>query len=84
MNSAVKALSGAETFANPDNLQLFKGNGEPYSIDTEFGLSNFNPTPDQPGDSQGNTGFETVNVGAPALPNSPAPKKGDATPGGGW
>jgi len=84
MNPAVRALSGAETFANPDNLQLFNGKGEPYAIDTEYGLSNFNPAPSTGEDTQGNAGFKSVDVGKTPMPNSPAPSKGDATPGGGW
>jgi len=82
-NYAVKALSGSETFANPDNLQLFNGAGEPYSIDTEFGISNFNLAPANGEDTQGNGGFKTTTF-TPPKNNITPPKKGDATPGGGW
>ena len=91
----VRALSGAETFGDSRNMQLFEGGGE-YPTDTEFGLSKYNETPIG-GGYQGNvqgyvtekpgTGraVESEKVGAPVPYRGSKPMKdSDPTPGGGW
>lgn len=81
----VKALSGGEVFGDPGNLQLWGAGSEEY-IDTRFGYDSFaRSTPNAtPKNVDGNAGWESAKP--PSAPAGPrvAPKKGDATPGGGW
>jgi hypothetical protein len=78
------ALNGSELLGDESNMGLNHIKGESY-IDTEFGLSNTGETPDAPGDTQGNAGWKmSPPKGDSRAPRIPAPKKSDATPGGGW
>lgn len=86
MSEDVKALSGGEVFGDPGNLNLW-GAGSEEMIDSRYGYDSFSRTvPDVTMDNvDGNAGFKSV---SPEGDNRAAPitkpKKGDATPGGGW
>lgn len=82
----VKALSGAETFASEENMQLFAAvEGGDYGADINFGLNMNKLAAENSEDTQGTDGFSKGNtLGKPNLGNRTSPKKGDPTPGGGW
>lgn len=76
----VKAYSGAETFANPENLQLFKYPGDSYEIDCQQGYDPFGGVIPEGGGYQGNTqGYLQEELKVPKYEKanaSPPPRKG--------
>lgn len=82
VHADVKALSGSELLANPNN-QMLDGSLK----DNTYGFDSWDDkAPDiTVDDVDGNAGFKGV---SPAGDNRAArttkPKKGDPTPGGGW
>jgi len=96
----VRALSGSETFGDENNTQLFgpggntgiggsQGQGNPLAekIDTEYGISSFNETPNGGGYKGNANGYleESADIsgGIPSRESKPA-KGANPEPGGGW
>jgi hypothetical protein len=87
MSLDVQALSGGETFGDPGNLQLWNDDLSEEFIDHQYGYDSFSRTTPNatPENVDGNAGFKAVSPNpAPPLSGPSTPKKGDATPGGGW
>ncbi len=82
----VKALSGAETFASEDNLQLFAAvEGGDYGADVNYGLNMNKLAAENGEDTQGTDGFSKPStLGSPDPGTRTKPKNSDPTPGGGW